>query len=82
MMVKSRMTVREQLNKKTPLSHTPITYFMAVFFVMTVVFSGCGDDDPAGPQFEEIVDVIISPDNAEFSVGEQIQFSAFILLLN
>ncbi len=80
MMLKSNMTVREKSNGRTELSQTTVTIFVAIAFVMMLVFSGCGDDDdPAGPQTQEVVDVIISPDSAEFSVGEQMQFSAFVL---
>lgn len=79
MMFKSRMTVRELPNKKKQFSHTTITFFTAVVLLGTLVFSACGNDDPAGPQAQTVVDVIISPDSAEFSVGEQMKFSAFVL---
>lgn len=73
-MFKSNMTVREKSNGTT------VTFFVAIAFVMMLVFSGCGDDDdPAGPQTQEVVDVIISPDSAEFNAEEQLQFSAFVV---
>lgn len=80
MMLKSKRTVKEQSNRSTELSQTSVVFFAALAFAVMLIFSGCGDDDdPAGPQTQEAVDVIISPDSAEFSVGEQMQFSAFVL---
>ncbi|MGM0547566.1 MAG: hypothetical protein ACQEST_12700 [Bacteroidota bacterium] len=73
------MTVKSQSNQKAKLSQTTITFFSTVVIVMMLVLSGCGDDDPTSPELKNVVDVIISPDSAEFSVGEQMQFSAFVV---
>ena len=43
------------------------------------LFNSCSDDEPAGPQNPQIVDIAISPDDATIAVGEQLDFSVVAL---
>jgi hypothetical protein len=45
-----------------------------------LLFSGCSSDDDAQPIDDpQIGQIIILPDSAFFAVGEEVQFSAFVL---
>jgi hypothetical protein len=43
------------------------------------MFNSCSDDDPTGPQNPQIVDIAISPSDATFASGEQLNFSVVAL---
>lgn len=79
MMFRMNMNRKEHSERRTVLLQTAFTFFWTAMFVMMLVLSGCGDGDSDELQTQEVVDVIISPDSAEFRVGEQMQFSAFVL---
>lgn len=78
-MFKKSMAVKKQSDEKEKLSLNAITLLLAVVFVVMFVFSSCKDDEPTGPELQKVVDVVISPDSAEFRLGEQMQFSAFVI---
>lgn len=79
MIFRNNVDRKEQSKRRIRSSQTTVTFLGTAIFVVMFIISGCGDDDPASPQLKDVVDVIISPDSAEFSVGEQMQFSAFVL---
>lgn len=52
---------------------------IVMVFAGMLIFSNCSGDEPTGPQNPQIVEVAISPKNAELEVGEELEFSAFAL---
>jgi hypothetical protein len=52
-------------------------YFLVLVFF--VLLAGCGSDETTGPQDLQIVDIAISPDNAELEIGQELEFSAVAL---
>lgn len=64
---------------QTRLIQTTGIIFMQLAVLGLLLFSGCGGDDATGPQSPQVVDVAISPENAEIPVGEDFEFSAFAL---
>jgi hypothetical protein len=54
-------------------------YTFAMIAAGLLLIFGCNSDETTGPQDLQIVDIAISPENAEFEVGEQLEFSAVAL---
>lgn len=48
----------------------------AAVLVLVTALVGCDSDEVAGPEAQEVEEVLISPDTARLSPGETIEFSA------
>ncbi len=79
MIFRDNMNRKRYSERREILSQTAATFLGIAIFVMILIFSGCGNDDSVQFQRQEVIDVIILPDSTEFRVGEQVQFSAFVL---
>jgi hypothetical protein len=60
----------------TRLNQTSGIFLLGLFFVGTIIFSGCESGDDVEPQNNEIDQIVIVPRNASIAVGEQFEFSA------
>ena len=61
------------------LFKTPFFILIAIAITGMVLLNSCSSDDATGPQGPQIVEIAISPDNATFAVGEQLDFTVFAL---
>jgi hypothetical protein len=66
------------IHKNALLKTTGI--FLVTFGIAGVLLlTSCSGDDATGPQNQQVTAISITPDNAEFAVGEQLDFSVYAL---
>lgn len=60
-----------------------IIKYSILFFISAgvLIFTSCGEDSSAGPDEDEIevAEIVIEPENATFEVGEEHEFSVFLI---
>lgn len=64
--------------KARPIKTTSI-FFIQLAVIGLLIFTSCDSDDATAPQSPQVAEIAISPDSAEFEVGEELQFEVFAL---
>lgn len=64
---------------KTRLIQKTCILFVPFAVIGMLLYSSCSGEDSTGNQSEQIVDIVISPEEATLDAGEELKFSAFVV---